>query len=146
MEALLLENFREYIVAHYPELILRNQEEYPLSRFMRETMQSVLPTLKYMEDQCRPEHEVLQHCMNELIKGLGPSKTDYLLNILSIEYPREHHSLSASGTLTWNVVQLIKSCDDVFESYGFTENSKDSTLLRHAVIAIVHDYLISIGI
>ncbi|SIN77882.1 hypothetical protein [Chitinophaga niabensis] len=146
MEAQLLEQFRAYIVTHHPELILRNQQEYPLSQYIRESMQSILPTLQYLEDQGKPEHEVLDLCMKEMIKKLGPSKADYLREVLKTEFPKEHHALNKVGTLTQNVVDLIRLCDEVFDAYGFSENNKDSNQLWIAIIVVVHDYLIDSGI
>jgi hypothetical protein len=146
MENQLLERFRAYVVAHHPELILRNQQEYPLSRFIRENMQAILPTLQYLEDQGKPEHEVLDLCMKELVKNLGPSKADYLHDVIQTEFPKEYHSLNKAGTLTQNLVELIRLCAEVFETYGFSEQSKDSTQLWIAVIVVAHDYLNDIGV
>ena len=146
MEAELLEKYRVYITTHNPELVLMNQDIYPLSRYIRERMDQVMPTLKYLQDIGKPEHEVIALCLDHLTRELKPSKADYLREVLETEFPREQHTLRQAGTLTYNVVALIRHCDEVFGSFGFRENHTGSTLLRHAVIARVQDYLVGLNI
>lgn len=141
MEAVLLDRFSAYVVDHHPELVMKSPVEYPLSRWIRERMAAVLPTLKFLQDKGTPEHVVIATCMDELTRDLRPSKADYLREVLVAEFPREQHTMVQAGTLTYNVVELIRHCDEVFRNFGFRESNVGSTLLRHAVIAEVADYL-----
>lgn len=141
MEAELLENFRAYLVSHHPDLVLNSNPDYPLSRFIRERMEGVMPTLKFLQDQGKPAHEILAICMKELTNGLRPSRADYIREVIATEYPREHHLMINSGTLTARVAKLVAICADVFEAFGFSKANHDCTRLRHAMIAKISEDL-----
>ena len=141
MEAVLLERFSAYVVDHHPELVMKSPVEYPLSQWVRERMTAVLPTLKFLQDKGAPVHVVIATCMEELTRDLRPSKADYLSEVLAKEFPREQRTMVQARTLTYNVVELIRHCDEVLQNFGFRESNVGSTLLRHAVIAEVAEYL-----
>lgn len=146
MEKELLEAFRAYVAEHNPELLLNSTDEYPVSRHIRERVGEVVPLMKYLQDQGKQKGEILDLCMNELTKNLRPSRTDYIREVIRVEFPQEHFTLSQDGTLTYHAVQLLRHCDPVFESHNFNEHNRESDLLRHGIIAEIHTYLTGLGI
>ena len=80
--------------------------------------------------------------MAEATRDLLPSRADYIRSILESDFREEFERFSNGGVLTYEVVNLIEYCAEVFEAYEFSVKNQGSRFLRYAVIAQVADYLI----
>lgn len=143
MESLLLENFRGYIIENHPELILNIAEGFSLNNFLGDKMEAIKPLMRTMLENGQPPYQVSQTCHSRLIQGLGPSKANYIKEILETEFPADCFRLRECGVLTYETVNLIEVCAEIFEAYNFSEQNLGDRFLRYAVIAGVQNYLYS---
>jgi len=141
MEEVLMSRFQEYVVRHNPELVLKSRDSFPASRMIRERVESVLPTLKFLQDQGRDEADIISICMEILTRDLRPSKADYIRELIRTEFPVEHAALIERGLLTEAAVELMGRCSEHFVVSGFGEHNDGGMFLVHAIIAETSAYL-----
>lgn len=139
MQRELMEKLRAYITEHNPDLLLKLQGSFSVTRYLEEKVALVEPMIKELLTEGRPGYVIRELCMNELTTDLRPSKFDYLKTVLEEDFPDDYNRMAEAGVLTYEVVNLIEACKEVFETHGFTEENEDDRFLRYAVIAEIHD-------
>jgi hypothetical protein len=138
---MLKEKLWAYIVHHNPELMFSLQEEYSVSRYLDEKVKAVMPTAERLLSEDRPLYVIEELCVNEMTEELRPSKFLYIREVVEEEFPEDYERLRESGVLTYEIVNMMKACAEIFETFGFSEKNEEQRHLRHAIIAQVHDYL-----
>ena len=136
-----MEKLRAYITEHNPDLLLQLQGNFSVTQYLEDKVASVMPLVKELLSEGKANYIIEELCMNELTADLRPSKFDYLKTILEEDFPDDYNRMAEAGVLTYEVVNLIEACKEVFETHGFTEENEDNRFLRYAVIAEIHDYL-----
>jgi hypothetical protein len=81
--------------------------------------------------------------MEALTKDLRPSRFNYITAILEEEFETVYQQLLQTGTLPYEVINLIDSCTPVFETLGFTEDKTEDANLRYAIMGTIADYLLT---
>ncbi|EHQ27020.1 hypothetical protein [Mucilaginibacter paludis] len=141
MENILTEKLRAYVLENNLDLVVRLQEGYSFMNYLKDKVAAVEPFMQHLILEQKPEHIVVQLCLDEMTRELRPSKFLYIRTVLEEEFPVECAGFGASGVLTYEVTHLIDRCQAIFETFGFSEASADNHLLRHAVIAEMHDHI-----
>lgn len=136
-----MEKLRAYITEHNPDLLLQLQGNFSVTQYLEDKVASVMPLVKELLSEGKANYIIEELCMNELTADLRPSKFDYLKTILEEDFPDDYNRMAEADVLTYEVVNLIEACKEVFETHGFTEENEDNRFLRYAVIAEIHDYL-----
>ena len=136
-----MEKLRAYITEHNPDLLLQLQGNFSVTQYLEDKVASVMPMVKELLSEGKANYVIEELCMNELTADLRPSKFDYLKTILEEDFPDDYNRMAEAGVLTYEVVNLIEACKEVFGTHGFTEENEDNRFLRYAVIAEIHDYL-----
>ena len=95
--------------------------------------------LKKYEGQ--PDYVIEEACMNVLTQDLRPSKFNYIKSILEEEFDNKYLQFHASGTLQFEVINMINQCQKIFDTIGFTEENEDSRELRYAITGTISEYL-----
>lgn len=142
MQTVLREKLWAYIVHHNPELMFRLQEDYSVTRYLEEKVAGILPMLSQLLSENRPSYIVEELCLNSMTEELKPSRYQYLRSVLEEEFTPHYTELKESGTLTYELCNLIENCKTVFDSMGFSSESEDNRLLRYAIIGQVQEYLV----
>lgn len=140
MQQLLREKLWAYIVDHNPELMISLQEEFSVTAYLTEKVNGIMPLLENMVEEQKPPYLIEEACLQELTAELKPSKFLYIRGIVEEEFTAQFEALRDCGTLTYEIVNLIRECSAIFAEFGFSENGENSSL-RYAVIAQVDDYL-----
>ncbi|WP_277014318.1 hypothetical protein [Flavobacterium lindanitolerans] len=140
MQHILREKLWTYIVDHNPELMLSLQEEVSVTAYLTEKVNGIMPLLENMVAEQAPPYLIEEACLKELTAELKPSKFLYLREVVEQEFPEQYEALRDCGTLTYEIVNLIGECSELFAEFGFRENG-ENTSLRYAVIAQVDGYL-----
>lgn len=140
MEHILREKLWAYVVAHNPELMLGLQEEFSVTAYLTEKVNNVMPLIEAMRAEQKPHFIIEETCLAEMTAELKPSRFLYIREIVEEEFPVQFAALQESGTLTYEIVNLIYECSPLFDELGFREN-RENNFLRYAVIAQVDDYL-----
>ena len=142
----MVEKLREklwaYIVHNNPDLMISLQEDYSVTNYLDEKIAGILPMVESLLAEGKPQYVIEELVLNELTAELKPSKFLYIRSVIEEEFPDDFKRLAEDGVLTYEVVNLIASCQDAFEAFDFSEETHDDRHLRYAIIALVHDYLL----
>jgi len=141
MEAVLLENFRIYLIHNNPELILMHGSGYSLPDYIAEKMNSVRPLMNQLIAEGHPDYLVSLICHSKLIEDLRPSKANYIRGILEAQFPQDTFRMKEYGVLTYGLVNLIALCNPLFQAYGFSKSNQENSDLKTEIITVIHDHL-----
>jgi hypothetical protein len=140
MQQILREKLWDYIVSHNPELIVGLQDEFSVKSYLTEKVTAVSPLIEAMQAERKPPYIIEEACLQEMTAELRPSRFLYIWEIFEEEFPVQFDALQESGTLTYEIINLIRECQPLFDELGFRENGENG-FLRYAVIAQVDEYL-----
>lgn len=144
MKALLKERLEAFVLENYPHLLHLHKGRFPIasfSSFIEDETERLKPLMtKLLADQKDPE-AIIEACLADLVKKLGPSKSSYVKTVLREEFPTDYASFDSSDVLSDVVIQLVQRSESTFESFDFNEETCSNHLLRHAIIVVIHDYL-----
>jgi len=141
MQAKLKEKLWSYIVQHNPELVLRLQEQQSVTQYLEAKVNGIMPQVTQQLEEGKPLYIIEEIALDELTAALKPSRYQYLLTVLEEEFPQDYERLKESGTLTYEIVNLIETCKDIFNDFDFNIENEDNRHLRYAVIGEMHHYL-----
>jgi len=88
----------------------------------------------------KPTYIIEELCMEQMTLELRPSRFNYIRSIIEEEFKEDFARLEDIGILTYEVINLIGDCSELFESFNFSIENEEDRFLRYAVIAKVHDY------
>lgn len=142
MVTILKEKLWQYIVDHNPDLMFDLQEAYTVSKYLEDQVATVLPFAEEQMQAQIPDYIIQEQCMEQLTAPLKPSRFLYIKNVVEEEFPSDFERLREDGTLTYEVINMLQVCKEVFEAFDFSVENEDNRHLRYAIIAEVHDYLI----
>ena len=140
METILTEKFRDYIISNNPELAAQLQADYSVTAYLSDKVASVLPMVERMLAEGKPTYIIEELCMEQMTLELRPSRFNYIRSIIEEEFKEDFARLEDIGILTYEVINLIGDCSELFESFNFSIENEEDRFLRYAVIAKVHDY------
>ena len=141
MQSRLMEKLWTYIVGNNPELMLSLQEKQSVTQYLETKVGAVMPSAEKLLSEGKPAYIVEELCLDELTAELKPSRYQYIRSVLEEEFPQDYERLKESGTLTYEIVNLIETCKDIFSDFDFNVENEDNRHLRYAIIGQVHDYL-----
>lgn len=141
METTLKEALWAYIANENPDLMYDLQEDYKVSDYLDEKVGNIIPEIEHLLNDGLPMVTIQEICMEKLTKDLKPSKFQYIREIIEKEFPIAYEALQQSGMLTFEVINIIDSCERVFDRFGFSADTIESKGMRYAVIAEVDFYL-----
>jgi hypothetical protein len=141
MENIIKEKLWHYIIHNNPDLMFTLQEEYGVSDYLNEKMNGVKSLIEDMLSEGTPQYIIEEICLNVLTEDLKPSRFIYLRSLFEQEFEQTYIQFSESGILTYEVINIMESCREVFETIGFTNENEDNPTLRNALIGQIADYL-----
>lgn len=130
------------LVRNYPDLLLKLQQENGVTKYLNESASRIETSLFGPQEVQMPDYLVEGLCIEELIKGTGPSRFSYILEILEEEFENDYLQLRQSGVLIYEVVNMMNECEQAFELLGFPPEEEPDRRLRYAVMGTISDYLI----
>ncbi|MFV8354902.1 DUF1896 family protein [Flavobacterium sp. XS1P32] len=117
------------------------QEEYNVLGYLNEKVNGVKSIIEDMLSEGTPQYIIEEICLNVLIEDLKPSRFIYIRSLLAEEFEKTYTTFRESGILTYEVINLMESCREVFETIGFTNENEEDPTLRNALIGQIADYL-----
>ena len=135
MQELLIIKLHDYLAVHYPDLLLTLEEEGKKEVFIKEKLAGISGELESMLAGDTPAYMIEVHCMDVLIASLGPSKYDYIYNILEEEFEERFTVLESQGILLYEIINIIQSCGALLDAFD-----EEDRLLRYEVIGSIADY------
>lgn len=117
------------------------QESSSVTGYLEEKVKAVLPLAEQLREEGKPLYIIEELCLDAMTEDLKPSRYLYICSILEEEFPQDHLRMKETGTLTYEVVNMIEACKDIFTGFDFNSENEENRHLRYAVIGQVHDYL-----
>lgn len=118
-----------YIRENNPDLLFQLEEDNRLHEWVHEKVSSV----SHIGDE--------MICLQTMTADIRPSKFNYIKDILEDEFPKDFQRLHDTGVLTFEIINMIDSCKDVFAEIPLTDENEDDSMLRYAVTGVLSDYL-----
>lgn len=141
MEDILKEKLWFYIIHNNPNLMFTLQEEYSVTDYLNKKVNGVKSIMEDMLSEGTPQYIIEEICLNVLTEDLKPSRFIYIRSLLAEEFEKTYTTFYESGILTLEVINLMESCKEVFETIGFTNENEENPTLKNALIGQIADYL-----
>ncbi|MFX1707237.1 hypothetical protein PV783_24930 [Chitinophaga sp. CC14] len=132
-----------FLQENYPEIILLFSERGTLTQYLDDRMNFVEPLIDELIQQGDQLQEIIDLSIAELTSSFGPSKFNYLKQVMAEEFPQEYQQFEQVGVLRSELTNMIVACSNAFDAFEFSEENLDDHFMRHMVIAEMQDYLIS---
>ena len=140
MQQALITKLHEYIRENNPDLLFQLEEDRKVTEYLSDKISTVSALIK-QTDTGEPAYIIEDACMDVLTHDLRPSKFNYISNLLQQEFESAYNQLQESGTLKFEVINLINQCQPVFADLNFSEENEDNQFLRYAIIGTISGYL-----
>jgi len=137
----LKEKLWAFITQNNPDLMFTLQEGYSVTTYLEDKITKVMPMVMDFLAEGKEGHAIEELALLEMTKELRPSKFNYIKDVLASEFPSEHGKFREAGVLTYECINMIEACNDLYLSFDFSEANQKDIRLRHAIIARIHDYL-----
>lgn len=141
MQGTLINNLYQYIRANNPDILLDVEETGSVTTYLSDKVSSVDFLYKQLSTEGKPAYIIEELCMNFLTQDLKPSRHNYIRNILEAEFELKYKELFESGILLYEVSNMIKYCQSVFDDLNFSEANEENRFLRYAITGVIKEYL-----
>ena len=141
METVLKEKLWAYIVHNNPDLMIGLQESHSVTQYLDEKVNAAMPMAEQLSGEGKPQYIIEELCLNAMTEELKPSRYQYIRSVIEEEFPLDYERMKENGTLTYEIVNLIEECKDIFEGFDFNSENESNRHLRYAIIGQVHNYL-----
>ena len=141
MTTVLKEKLWAYIVQNNPDVMLHLQEEHAVAGYLQEKVNSVVPMAEQLLAEGNPLYIIEELCLNTMTEDLQPSKYNYIRSVLEDEFNRDYERMKENGTLTYEIINLMEACKNIFHDFDFSQENEDDRYLRYAITGQVQAYL-----
>lgn len=138
---MLKEKLWAYIVHNNPDLMFNLQEDYSVTRYLDEKVNGIMPMAERLLAERKPLYVIEELCVNEMTEELRPSRFLYLREVLEQEFPDDWQRLREDGLLTYEIINIMECCREVFESLTFSIENKDNRNIHHTIVGHVRKHL-----
>lgn len=145
MQEIFVGKLLEYLRDNNPDLLFELEAEDKLRVWLYEKANTVQPIFEQMKKDGQPEYVIIERCLTEATTYLRPSRYNYILNLLEQEFDSYYTSLSESGLLQHEVINMIGYCEPVFNDLNFSEENEDNRFIHYAITGMIGEYLQSNG-
>lgn len=121
-----------------PELLMQLEAGSRVSEYLRNKVRMVDSLIS--EDDGQPAYILETTCMDILTQDLKPSRYQYICKILEEEFGSFYERLEESGVKMFEVINLIVFCKQVFDEFGFNEETEDNRLLWYLITGSISEY------
>ena len=141
MENILREKLWAYIVHNHPDLLFRLQENQSVTSYLEEKVSNITPLIVQLVEEGNPPYQIEEQCLNVLTIDLRPSKYIYIRSVLEEDFQTDFARLHQTGTLTYEVINMLEIFKEIFDALHFSEENEDKHHIRYAIIGQIHSYL-----
>ncbi|OMP80052.1 hypothetical protein [[Flexibacter] sp. ATCC 35208] len=143
MEQLLKQELYNFLVDNNPDMIVRLQQEQGVNNYLDTKVNSISSFLNELLEENLPADEIEAQCMAVLTGELRPSKYLYIKNLLETDFEKYYLQWREAGILTYEIINLITHCNEVFDQFGFSEQNEEDRLISYAVLERINDYILT---
>lgn len=146
MKNILMNKLQIFLVQNNPDVLITLGGESGVTKYLEEKVRALGDLPEELLTEGKPAYIVEEICLNELTAEFRPSKFNYILAVLEDEFEAEYAKWLESGVLTFEVINLLHTCNPIFVYLGFTEENEDDRKLRYAIIRTIQQHLIGVTI
>lgn len=139
MQEILIKKLLLYLQENNPELLLQLEEESKVTEYLL-TKVGMVDSLLKEEDNGQPAYILETACMDILTQDLKPSRYQYVFKVLEEEFEDYYEKLEVAGLIKFEAMNLLDFCKQVFDDFGFDEESEDNRLLRYLIVGSISEY------
>lgn len=136
MQEILMKKLLLYIQENNPEFFTQLEEESRVTDYLL----SKVGMVDNLITDGQHAYFLETACMDILTQDLKPSRYHYICKILEEEFEGYHEKLEASGLKKFKAINLLDSCKQVFDDFGFNEESEKNQLLRYLIMGSISEY------
>jgi hypothetical protein len=141
MHNLLKDRLSAYIQQNNPDLLHSLNSEFQLLWYLEDKVSKAMPLVLRLLGEGKPGYAIEELVLNELTAELRPSRCNYMKAVLHEDFPADYNRFYQQGVLTYETINLVDECKEIFAAFSFSAGNINDHLLRHAIIAKIHDYL-----
>ncbi len=139
MQDILINKLHQYITENNPDLLLQLEEDNKVTEYLSSKISMVDGLLNQLDNK-QPGYIIEKICMDVLTQELRPSKFNYICSVLEEEFAVKYQELKKSGTLRFELINLLTFCHSVFEDLNFSEENEDSRFTKYAITGCISEY------
>jgi len=140
MREVLIQKLLLYMQENNPELLIQLEEESRVKDYLLKKV-GMVDSLINEQDDDQPAYILETACMDILTLDLKPSRYQYISKVLEEEFEDYYEKLELAGLIKFEAINLLDSCKQVFDDFGFNTQSEDNWLLRYLIIGSISEYL-----
>ena len=141
MQGTLINNLYKYIKENNPDILMELEEAGNTTKYLSDKVKSVHSLIIQLNEEGKPSYIIEETCMSSLTEDLKPSRYNYILHILESEFEEQYNQFIESGLLLFEISNMIKHCNPVFDDLNFSEENEDNRFLRYAITGVIKEYL-----
>lgn len=140
MQGTLIKKLYQYIKENNPDILLELEAAGNTTKYLSDKVSSVESLIAQLSEEGKPPYIIEESCMSILTEDLKPSRYNYILQILESEFREQHNQFIESGLLLFEISNMIKYCNPVFDDLNFSEENEDNRFLRYAITGVIKEY------
>lgn len=137
----LKEKLWAFIIQNNPDLMFNLQEGYSVTTFLEDRVSKTMPLVMSWLEEGKEGYVIEELAIMEMTKELRPSRFNYIKDVLARDFPLENKKYAEAGVLTYECINMMEACTDLFSSFEYKDEMKVDNRMRHAIIARIHDYM-----
>ena len=111
------------------------------TQYLSDKASSVDSLIEQLNKEGKASYIIEEVCMKSLIEDLKPSRYYYILHILEPEFVQQYNQFIESGLLLFEISNIIKYCNPVFDDLDFSEDNENNRFLSYAITGAIKEYL-----
>ena len=136
-----MNKLHDYLRDNDPDILVRLELEGGVTTWTGDRVASVEPLIAELQVAGTPLYLIEETCLQEMTKDLRPSRFGYVANVFSTEFEDTYYRFRETGVLTYEIINILETCQPVFEQFPLTEENEDNRLLYYAVTGSIRVYL-----
>lgn len=141
MQEILIHKLHAYIVHNNPDVLIKLQAEGKVTSYLNEKVAAVDAMLNELLRKDTHPYFIEELCMHTMTAELRPSRYNYIAEILEEEFQLHYQQYKDIGILQFELISMVGSFQQIFESMHFSEANAESRLLRYAICGAISEYL-----
>jgi Domain of unknown function (DUF1896) len=141
MQGIFINNLYQYIRENNPDILLELEQTGNVTTYLSNKVNTVELLYEQLSKEGKPTYIIEELCMNFLTEDLKPSRYNYILTILESDFEIKYKQLSESGLLIYEISNIVKYCQSVFDDLNLSEENEDDRFLRYAITGVINEYL-----
>jgi signal recognition particle GTPase len=141
VQGIFINNLYQYIRENNPDILLELEQTGSVTDYLSNKVNTVEPLYEQLIKEGKPTYIIEELSMNFLTEDLKPSRYNYILNILESDFEIKYKQFTESGILIYEITNMVKYCQSVFDDLNFSEENEDNRFLRYAITGVINEYV-----